>query len=206
MRWRNGTLVVVLTAVGTVLCAVALAARSERKVIAQATGVERVVTEAEVPEAALETLRKLAARAKITEFAEGSEEGHVFYEGSWETAFGVRMDVLVTRTGALVEIEESVEGRHVPAVVRELALKFAGWNVPLVFEKTTTILYEGKFEDADGLHELLLTPDGRCVEEKCEKGDPNSDDDGGDKEEEHDDQMLSGGAHSHVMGRVSHPL
>ena len=84
------------------------------------------------------------------------------------------MDVLVSQSGALIEIEESVEDGQVPAPVRELALKSAGRNVPLTFEKKATILYEIKFEDADGLHELLLTPDGRCIEEEVEKG--NADD------------------------------
>jgi hypothetical protein len=179
MRWRDWTLVI---AVGAALCAAALAEKGEKKSSAEAIETEREVTEAEVPAAALATLRKLAAGAEITEYAEESEEGHVFYEASWETASGAKVDVLVARTGALVEIEESVDSSQVPAAVRELARKSAGRSVPLVFEKKTTILYEVKFEDDDGLHELLLTPDGRCIEEEVEKHSTNDNED-----EERDD-------------------
>lgn len=70
---------------------------------------ERQITKEEVPEAALATLKKLAGRAEITEFAEESEQGHTFYEGSWKSQSGANMDVLVTKSGALVEIEEQVD-------------------------------------------------------------------------------------------------
>ena len=189
MLWRNGRSAAVLIAVGIMLGAVALAARGEKKAAVQETGTERVVTEAEVPAAAMETLRKLAAGAKIVAFAEESENDHVFYEGSWETAAGANMDVLVDRAGALVEIEERMEAGQVPQAVRELALKTAGKSVPLLFEKKTKILYEVKFEDADGEHELLLTPDGSRVEEGVEKGKAN--DDADDEEEEEGSEQLS---------------
>ncbi len=140
---------------------------------------ERKVTKADVPEAALAMLRKLAGRAKITEFAEETEYGHTFYEGSWESQSGANMDVLVTKSGDLVEIEEQV--KKVPEPVLKAALKVAGKGAKLACEKKTMILYEVKFSKDNNLYELLFTPDGRRVEEEVEKGKSDN------KEEEDDD-------------------
>ena len=59
---------------------------------------ERNVKEGDVPKAALETLKKLAAGAAFTEFAEEVEHGHKFYEGSWKGPHG-NIDGLVTEAG-----------------------------------------------------------------------------------------------------------
>jgi len=50
------------------------------------------------------------------------------------------------------------------------------------------ILYEVKFSKDNTRHELLLTPDGRRVEEEVEKGKPHDDDDEGDDDEDDDDE------------------
>jgi len=167
MRARHWNLVVVLALVGVVLCAVAYVAQA-----AKGGEAERKVTAAEVPAAALEALKKLARRAEITEFAEEIEFGHTFYEGSWKNRSGANVDVLVTETGDLVEIEEEMPTNKVPAAVRKAARKAAGSGVELACEKKTMILYEIKFQKDDARHELLLTPDGRRVEEEVEKGKP----------------------------------
>ena len=147
---------------------------------------ERKVTEADVPAAALATLKKLADGAKITEFAEEVEFGHTFYEGSWKHRSGANMDVLVTQTGDLVEIEQEVDIDKVPAAALKMARKAAGKDVELAFEKKTMILYEVKFQKGDSRHELLLTPDGRRVEEQIEKGKPgNKDDEDKDGDDKH---------------------
>ncbi len=131
---------------------------------------EREVSKEDVPKAALATLKKLAGRAKITEFAEEIEHGHIFYEGSWKSRSGANMDVLVTKAGALVEIEEQVDTDKVPSAVIKATRKTAGKKTRLVCEKKTMILYEVKFSKDNSRHELLLTPDGRRVEEEVEKG------------------------------------
>lgn len=131
--------------------------------------VERQVTEAEVPAAALAALKKLAAGAKLTAFSEESEHGHTFYEGSWKAKSGRNVDVLVTPGGDLVEIEESVGADGTPAAVQKAAQKAAGKDAKIAFEKKTMILYEVKFTKGGRGHELLLTPDGRRVEEEVKK-------------------------------------
>jgi len=187
MRWRHWKPVVLMLSVGLILCAAAYAAKEKKKSkqpapakpvpsavegTEQAAEAERKVTEAEVPAAALAALKKLAAGAEITEFTEEIEYGHTFYEGSWKSPAGANMDVLVTPTGDLVEIEEQVGIEVVPAAALKAARKAAGKDTKLEFEKKTMILYEVKFEKDKARHELLLTPDGRRVEEQVEKGKP----------------------------------
>jgi hypothetical protein len=145
---------------------------------------ERQVTKAEVPEDALKMLKKLAGRAEITEFAEEIEFGNTFYEGSWKSPSGANIDVLVTKSGDLVEIEEQVNQDDVPKTVLKVAKKKAGKGATLTFEKKTMVLYEVKFSKDDTRHELLLTPDGRRVEEETEKAktDNNKDEDDGEQD------------------------
>ena len=133
---------------------------------------ERKVKESEVPKAALEALKKQAAGAAITEFSEEIEHGSKFYEGSWKTAAG-KVDVLVTESGALVEIEERVSADQVPAAVMAAAKKAAG-DAAMSLEKKTEISYEVHFKKGDKHHELVITPDGR--QQEHEEGDADEDD------------------------------
>jgi hypothetical protein len=79
------------------------------------------------------------------------------------------MDVLVTPTGDLVEIEEEVGADQVPAAVLAVAKKAAGKDAQLAFEKKTTILYEVRFQKDNRQNGLTLPPDARRVEEGLEK-------------------------------------
>jgi hypothetical protein len=137
---------------------------------------ERQVTEAEVPKAALEALKKLAAGATFKEFAEEIEHGHVFYEGSWQGPMG-NVDALVTPSGDLVEIEEIIPPDKVPGAVRSEAEKAAGKDAAVTFEKKTMLLYELHFRKDGKFHEILLTPDARPVHEEAEAPDKDEDED-----------------------------
>jgi len=175
---------VAIVLVGVMVCAVAYGVKgkeqSEKSSPAQEAKsgeVERKVTEAEVPAAALATFKKMAAGAKLTEFAEEIEHGHTFYEGSWKSPAGGNVDVLVTPAGDVVEIEEIVGADQVPAVVLAVAQKAADKDAQLAFEKKTTILYEVRFQKGNSQKELLLTPDGRRIEQEAEKGKQDEDED-----------------------------
>jgi len=183
MKWRHFKPVVIVVLIGLLACIAAYAqkAKEEGKQLAppqaaketkEAEETERKITEAEVPEAALATLKKLAAGAEIIEFTEEVEYGHTFYEGTWKNPAGANVDVLVTPTGDLVEIEEQISTDKVPAAALKAAQKEAGKDTKLAFEKKTTILYEVKFQKGDMGHELLLSPDGRTIEQEVAKGKP----------------------------------
>jgi hypothetical protein len=188
MNRRHLKLVAVIVLLGIMLCAAAYAKKgkekSEQPSPAKATETERKVTEAEVPADVLASLKKLAAGAKIFEFAEEVEDGHTFYEGSWKTSSGVQVDVLVTKTGDLVATEEGLSLNEVPAAVLKAAREAAGSGAEMTLERKTTILYEIKFEKAGAEQELLLTPYGDKVEEDAQKD--LSDKDEGDDEDEED--------------------
>jgi hypothetical protein len=183
MRREHWKLVAVMVLLGAMLCAATYARKSkeERRRSSRAEA-ERKVTKAQVPADALATLKRLAAGAEITEFAEEIEHGHTFYEGSWKARSGAKMDVLVTKTGDLVEIERQVGARQVPAAVRKAARKAAGRGPDLAFEKKTMILYEVKFQKGNSRHELLVTPDGRHVEHEVERVKRDEDEDDDDEE------------------------
>jgi len=68
-----------------------------------------------------------------------------------------------------------------------MANKAAGKNIQLELEKKTMILNEIKFEKVGAQQELLLTPDGRKVEEDAQKGKSDNDDE---DEGDNDDQQV----------------
>ncbi len=129
---------------------------------------ERSVKEAEVPPAALAALKKLAAGAAITEFAEEIEHGQKYYEGSWKGPNG-NIDALVTAVGDLVELEEVVPAENVPGPVRVEAQKDAGKDAKLMWEKKTVVMYEVHFKKNGKGHEMILTPDGRRFKEETDE-------------------------------------
>lgn len=137
---------------------------------------ERQVKQSEVPAAALAALKKVAGDASFTEFAEEIEHGHKFYEGSWKGPDG-NVDALVTESGDVVEIEESMPAAKVPAAVRAAAEKQAGKDAK--YERKTVYLYEIHFKKDGKGQELIFTADARPYHEpgqKDEKDDDKDDD------------------------------
>lgn len=136
---------------------------------------ERKVKEAEVPKAALDALKKLAAGNALTEFSEEVEHGVTFYEGSWKGSNG-KVDALVTPQGDLVEIEESINLMSAPKAVVDKAQSAAGKDAKLFVEKKTVIYYEVKFQKGNRKHEVIYSPDGREHEHEEESGNADEDD------------------------------
>jgi uncharacterized membrane protein YkoI len=152
---------------------------------------ERTVTEDQVPKAALDALKKLAAGAKFTEFAEEVEHGHTFYEGSWKSADG-NVDAVVTPSGDLVALEEVIPADKVASAAREAVHKHAGKDTKLMIEKKTMILYEAHWTKDGKEQEMIVTPDGRRYYEDAASGGKHDEDDDDDKgkgeDEDNDDK------------------
>ncbi|MFH0983347.1 MAG: hypothetical protein V2A79_17650 [Planctomycetota bacterium] len=145
---------------------------------------ERKVKEAEVPPAALAALKKLAGGATLTEFAEEIEHGHKFYEGSWKGPDG-NVDGLVTETGDVVEIEESIPPDKVPAAARAAVEKEAGKDATAKYERKTFFVYEAHFKKDGKGREIIFTPDGRRYHEEGEgAGEPKGKPEGEDEDED----------------------
>lgn len=136
---------------------------------------ERKVKETEVPKPALEALKKLAGGNALTELAEETEHGLMYYEGSWKGPNG-KVDALVTAQGDLVEIEEAISTSDLPKAVMEMAQSAAGKDAKFQVEKKTIVLYEVKFLKNNRKHEVVYSPDGRAHEHEEEDGDVGEDD------------------------------
>lgn len=143
----------------------------------QPTEQERQVKEAEVPAAALAALKKMAAGAAFTGFAEEIEHGHKYYEGSWKGPDG-NVDGLVTETGDVVELEEKIPAEKVPPGVRAAVEKDAGKDAKLAWERKTLYLYEVHYKKDGKGHEVIFTADSRRFnEEGGKEGESEGDDD-----------------------------
>jgi len=138
---------------------------------------EKRVEEAEVPKAALTTLKELAGTAPITEFAEEVENGRKFYEGTWAGPHG-HVDGLVTEAGAVVEIEEAVPADAVPAATRAEAEREAGKGAAMSFEKKTLVMYEVHFKKDGRGREIIFLPDGRRYVEQGAEDEEEDEDEG----------------------------
>lgn len=126
---------------------------------------EKKVKESEVPPAALAALKKLAGGAALIEFAEEVEHGHKYYEGTWKGPHG-KIDGLVTETGDVVEIEETMPIEQVPGAVREALQKEAGKDARITVERKTLYIYEGHFKKDGRGRELQFTAEGRAYYEQ----------------------------------------
>lgn len=169
LRWRFG-----IAAAATICLVGGLLAWAKDKDANEES--ERSVKESEVPAAALSALKKLAAGATLSEFAEEVEHGRKFYEGSWKGKDG-NVDGLVTEAGDVVEIEEMMPADGVPSAVRAELAKAAGVDGKVAIERKTLFVYEGHFTKAGKQVEMLLTPDGRPYHEEGQGGDRDKDDD-----------------------------
>ncbi|QDV89768.1 hypothetical protein RAS2_08420 [Phycisphaerae bacterium RAS2] len=137
---------------------------------------EQKVKAGDLPKAALEALKKLAAGAEITEFEMEVENGVTLYEGSWKSPHG-EVEAEVTAQGDLVEMEEHISPEVLPKAVLEAVRKTGGSDAKLHAEKLTTIHYEVKFTKNGKRHEVTYTPDGRAAGNEAEDDDGEEDDD-----------------------------
>lgn len=135
---------------------------------------ERKLKAADVPKAAMEALKKLAASAEITEFEMEVENGVTLYEGAWKGPQG-EVEAEVTAQGDVVEMEESISAEVLPKAVLEAVRKTAGSDATLQAEKNTVIYYEVKFAKNGKRHEVRYTADGRVAGSDAE--DDGDDDD-----------------------------
>ncbi|HVP09656.1 MAG TPA: hypothetical protein VMV94_00540 [Phycisphaerae bacterium] len=123
---------------------------------------EMKIPEAQVPPAALATLKKMAGSAKIEQFEEKMKHDQKIYKAEWKTAEG-EMEVAVTAAGDLLATEEPVMADKVPAAVKAAAEKEAGMGAKIEYEKKTVILYEAKFKKGDKEEEVKICPTGKTM-------------------------------------------
>ena len=145
---------------------------------------EEEVSLDQVPAKVRATLLKLAGDAKITEVERETEGGITTYEAEWEVN-GLEIEVELTASGEVIEIEKEVASADVPAAVRALATKKFPGGAKIEYERITVHVYEIEGMVGGKEKELIVSPAGRILH--AMQGDDDGHDDDDDDHDDDDD-------------------
>ncbi len=137
---------------------------------------EEEVSLDQVPAKVRATLLKLAGDAKITEVERETEGGIVTYEAEWEVN-GLEIEVELTSSGEVIEIEKEMAAGDVPAAVRALAAKKFPAGTKIEYERITVHVYEIEGMVGGREKELIVSPSGRILHAMQVDEDDDDDDD-----------------------------
>jgi len=140
----------------------------------------------QVPAKAREALLKLANGNPITEVEREKEHGKVFYEAEW-LVDGRETEAKVTADGDLVELEEVVDAKDVPAAVKAVVAKKFPAGAKIEYEKVMIVVYEVEAMINGKEREIMVLPTGKIMGKK--KGHHGRHDDGEDEENISIDQV-----------------
>lgn len=126
---------------------------------------DKKIQRADLPPAVEKTVA--AQGATIKGFSEEKENGQTYYEAELSVA-GHSKDVLIDRTGAIVEVEEQVSLESLPAGVKDALQAKAGKGKILKIESLTKrnklVAYEAKVNTAGKKSEIQVGPDGQTLD------------------------------------------
>jgi uncharacterized membrane protein YkoI len=126
---------------------------------------DKKIQRADLPPAVEKTVA--AQGATIKGFSEEKENGQTYYEAELAIA-GHSKDVLIDRTGAIVEVEEQVSLESLPAGVKDALEAKAGKGKILKVESLTKrnklVAYEAKVNTAGKKSEIQVGPDGQTLD------------------------------------------
>ncbi len=138
-----------------------------------------------IPAEVLVSFHKAYPKAKITGTSIEKENGHSYYE--IESMEGMQhIDLLLTHSGKITEVEETIPDNKLPApVMKTLKAKFKGLKINKA-ERVTSgkkVTYELSIESNKKVHYVALWPNGKFVKsesmkenEKGEKGEKEEND------------------------------
>jgi len=126
-------------------------------------GKEEEIPADKVPAKAREALQKQAGDAKITKYTCEKEDGMETFEAEW-TVNGLARSAEVTADGTLVEIEEQLAPKDVPAAVQKAVAKMLAGATDVVVEKKIKVEYEVKAKVKGKEREIVLNAAGQCQE------------------------------------------
>ena len=164
-RWLRFMLVGVVLVAGVSVTSLAGGDEDEQKVSIE-----------QVPAKVRKALLKLAGGARITEVEREKEHGMVFYEAEW-VANGRETEAKVTASGDLVELEEKVDAKDVPAAVKTVAAKEFPVGAKVEYEKVMIVVYELEAKVNGKEKEILVSPTGKIVGKEEGHDDDDDDDD-----------------------------
>ena len=129
-----------------------------------------------LPPAVKATILREAKGAAIKQIEREREGGKIVYEAEW-TADGHKHEAKVSAEGALIELEETVSPKAVPAAVKAVAAEKFPANVKVEYERKTIVLYELEVEIDGREIEVLVTPTGHVYEDDDDDDHDHDDDD-----------------------------
>lgn len=130
-------------------------------------GQEKKINRSDLPAAVEDTVAAESRGAVIRGFSLESENGHTYYEVEM-TVNGHGRDVLIDKSGGVVEVEEQVPFESLSAVVREGLQARAGKGKIVTVESITKhdrlVAYEAKVLTGKRKSEIQTGPDGKQLD------------------------------------------
>lgn len=124
---------------------------------------EKKITRAQLPAAVEQTVVRESDGATVKGFATEVEKGQRFYEASLMVN-GHTKDILIDKSGTVVEVEEEVSIDSLPANVQEALRKAAGRGTIQVVESLARngqlVAYEGHVKAGKKRFEIQVGPNG----------------------------------------------
>jgi len=124
---------------------------------------EKKITREQLPAAVRQTVDRESQGATVKGFATEVEHGQKLYEASL-TVNGHSKDILIDKTGNIVEVEEQVSLDSLPPAVQEALKKAAGSGTIEVVESLTKngklVAYEGQVRHGRKRSEIQVGPNG----------------------------------------------
>lgn len=126
---------------------------------------EKPVKITDLPPAVRQSVDKETKGATLRGLSRETENGKVYYEAE-TTVNGRNRDILLNKSGDVVEIEEQVSLERVPAGARTAIEKYAAGGKVLNVEavtRNTSISYEAQVQKAGKKSEVKVSPEGAIL-------------------------------------------
>ena len=120
----------------------------------------------ELPAAVAKAIKAAAGDAKLTTLVLGDEDGTPAYEAAW-TAGGHKHEIAVAKNGKVLNIEEIISLKEVPAAVQAAITAEAGKRKVLEVEKVIAkgkTVYEAEIKEGKGKVVVTFTEAGKVLE------------------------------------------
>src|SRR5215470_15297861 len=126
-------------------------------------GQEKKITRAQLPPAVEQTVQRESEGTTVRGFAKEIEHGQTYYEASLNVN-GRNKDILIDKTGKVVEVEEEVSIDSLPSTVQSALKRAAGTGTIESIESLTKygnlVAYEAHLKHGKKRSEIQLGPNG----------------------------------------------
>src|SRR5215831_20291296 len=136
-------------------------------VVAQEQEHEKKIQRSDLPPAVEKTVVEQSKGATLKGFSQENENGQTYYEAEMMSS-GHSKDVLIDKSGAVVEVEEQVALDSLPPAVKTVLQEKAGKGKIVKVESLTKhdklVAYEAKVQSDGKKSEIQVGPDGKPLD------------------------------------------